>query len=72
MTAEQENASRATARRCNEELKAAMRQRPKPNWNNVVPPILRKYHEILKPLGISLIKFNSEIGRLNGRFGAEQ
>lgn len=72
MTPEQENALRATARRCNEELKAAMRKQPKPNWNSVVPPILRKYHEILKPLGITLIKFNSEIGRLNGRFGAEQ
>lgn len=44
MTTEQENALHCQARRCSDELKAAMRKKPKPNWNKVVPPILRKYH----------------------------
>ncbi|MEB0886550.1 hypothetical protein VC838_19085 [Citrobacter freundii] len=72
LSTEQENALHSQARRCSDELKAAMRKKPKPNWNKVVPPILRKYHQIVEPLGISLIKFNSEIGRLNGRYGVEQ
>lgn len=72
MTTEQENALHSQVRNCSNELKAAMRKKPKPNWNKVVPPILRKYHQIVEPLGISLIKFNSEIGRLNGRYGVEQ
>lgn len=71
MTTEQENALHSQVRNCSYELKAAMRKKPKPNWNKVVPPILRKYHQIVEPLGISLIHFNSEIGRLNGRYGVE-
>ncbi|WP_326928876.1 hypothetical protein [Citrobacter sp. RHBSTW-00881] len=69
--AEQENAIRAQAKRCTEELKAALKQKPKPKWNDVCPPILRKHYEKVKPFGISLVKFNSVIGRLNGRYGVE-
>lgn len=69
MTPEQENAVRAQARRCTEELKESLRAKPKPGWNTICPPILRRHYEKVKPMGISLIEFNSIIGRLNGRFG---
>jgi hypothetical protein len=29
------------------------------------------YHEKVKPMGVSLVMFNSVIGRLNGRYGVE-
>lgn len=35
------------------------------------PPILRKHYEKVKPMGISLVKFVSVIGRLSGRYGVE-
>ncbi|STB29435.1 Uncharacterised protein [Citrobacter koseri] len=50
MTAEQENALRATARRCNEELKAAMAQKPKPKFDAVSRPLLAKHFEKIKGL----------------------
>lgn len=59
MKPEHENAVRAAARRCAEELRAAMRVKPKPAWNKVCPPILRKHHQQVAPLGVSLIEFNS-------------
>lgn len=71
MKPEHENAVRAAARRCADELRAAMRVKPKPAWNQICPPILRKHHQQVAPLGISLIEFNSVIGRMNGRFGEE-
>lgn len=71
MTPEQENACRSQCRRCTEEIRQAMKQRPKPVWNVVVPPILKKHHEKVKPMGISLLEFVVKIGRLNGRFGVE-
>lgn len=40
MTIEQENALRATAKRCNDELKAAMAQKPKPKFDSVSRPLL--------------------------------
>lgn len=43
----------------------------KPSWNEAVPPILKEYHEKVKPMGVSLVMFNSVIGRLNGRYGVE-
>ncbi|EDU8875888.1 hypothetical protein M5722_001503 [Salmonella enterica] len=36
------------------------------------PPILRKHHEKVKALGVSLEKFISIIGRMNGRYGASE
>ncbi|STT04793.1 Uncharacterised protein [Klebsiella pneumoniae] len=30
------------------------------------PPILRKHYEKVKPMGVSLVKFVSVIGRMNG------
>jgi hypothetical protein len=33
-------------------------------------PILKEYHEKV-PMGVSLVMFNSVIGRLNGRYGVE-
>ncbi len=71
LSAEQENAVRDVARRCIREIREALKQKPKPSWNTAVPPILKKYHELVKPLGVTLVKFNSEIGRLNGRYGVE-
>ena len=41
MTSETDNAIRAACRRCTEEIKQAMRKKPKPNWNATVTPIIR-------------------------------
>lgn len=71
MTPAEENAVRAQCRRCTEEIKQAMKVKPKPNWDLVVPPILKKHHEKVKPMGVSLLEFVVKIGRLNGRFGVE-
>lgn len=48
MTEEQNNALRATARRCNDELKAAMAQKPKPKFDAVSRPLLAKHFEKIK------------------------
>lgn len=72
MTPEQDNAVRAQGRKCVAEIKQAMKCRPKPAWNSVTPPILRKHHEKVKALGVSLEKFISIIGRMNGRYGASE
>lgn len=68
---EQENILRAQARRCAEEITKAMSANPKPKWNAVCPPILRKHYEKVKPTGVSLVKFVSVIGRMQGRYGVE-
>lgn len=65
---EKENALRAQARRCAEEITKAMSAKPR---NAVCPPILRKHYEKVKPMGVSLVKFVSVIGRMNGRYGVE-
>ncbi|EKS4789380.1 hypothetical protein QB794_002289 [Salmonella enterica] len=36
------------------------------------PPILRKHHEKVKALGVSLEKFISIIGRMTGMYGASE
>ncbi|CAH5274138.1 hypothetical protein AI2623V1_4150 [Klebsiella oxytoca] len=36
-----------------------------------MPPILRKHYEKVRPMGVSLVKFVSVIGRMNGRYGVE-
>lgn len=71
MTPETDNAVRAACRRCTEEIQQAMRKKPKPNWNETVPPIIKKHHQIIAPLGVSLLEFAVYIGRLNRRFGVE-
>ncbi|HAS0970619.1 TPA: hypothetical protein R4139_004884 [Enterobacter hormaechei subsp. hoffmannii] len=48
MTPANENAVRAACRRCTEEIQQAMRKKPKPNWNETVPPIINKHHKKLK------------------------
>ena len=68
---EKENALRAQARRSAEEITKAMSVKPKPKWNAVCPPILRKHYEKVRPMGVSLVKFVSVIGRMNGRYGVE-
>lgn len=45
---EQENILRAQARRCTEEIQQAMRKKPKPNWNETVPPIINSITRKLK------------------------
>lgn len=53
MTEEQNNALRATARRCNDELKAAMAQKPKPKFDAVSRPLLATgpdQHRFNRPL----------------------
>lgn len=71
MKQEIENAILAQAKRCSDEIKKAMRVKPKPNWNKTVTPILKKHHEKIKPLGITLLEFVAKVGRLNGRYGVE-
>ncbi|MDU1197485.1 MAG: hypothetical protein E6017_01315 [Kluyvera cryocrescens] len=71
MTPEQDNAVRAQCRKCVAEIMQTMKCRPKPKWNAVVPPIIRKHHQKIAPLGISLVAFVSSIGRMNGRYGVE-
>lgn len=71
MTPEQENVIRAQGRKCVAEIQQALKCRPKPKWNAVVPPILKKHHQKIEPLGISLVAFVSSIGRMQGRYGVE-
>ena len=71
MNQETENAIQAQAKRCSDEIRKAMKVKPKPNWNETVPPIPRKHHEKIRPLGITLLEFVGKIGRMNGRFGVE-
>ena len=58
-------------RRCTEEIQQAMRKKPKPNWNETVPPIINKHHKKIEALGVSLLEFVVYTGRLNRRFGVE-
>lgn len=71
MTPETDNAIRSACRRCTEEIQQAMRKKPKPNWNETVPPIIKKHHQKIAPLGINLVAFVSSIGRMQGRYGVE-
>lgn len=71
MTPANENAIRSACRRCTEEIQQAMRKKPKPNWNETVPPIINKHHKKIEALGVSLLEFISYTGRLNHRFGVE-
>lgn len=71
MTPEQDNVVRSQGRKCVAEIQQALKCRPKPKWNAVVPPIIRKYHKVIAGLGVSLIEFNSIMGRMQGRYGVE-
>ncbi|CZY25689.1 Uncharacterised protein [Enterobacter cloacae] len=71
MTPANENAISAACCRRTEEIQQAMRKKPKPNWNATVTPIIRKHHQQIAPLGVSLLEFISYTGRLNRRFGVE-
>ncbi|KLQ92478.1 MULTISPECIES: hypothetical protein [Enterobacter cloacae complex] len=71
MTSETDNAIRSACRRCTEEIQQAMRKKPKPNWNETVPPIIKKHHQVIEPMGISLLEFVVRTGRMNGRYGVE-
>ncbi|HGY5180578.1 hypothetical protein RQL81_10455 [Citrobacter braakii] len=33
------------------EIQQTMKCRPKPKWNAVVPPIIKKHHQKIAPLG---------------------
>lgn len=68
---EKDNAIRAQGRKCVDEIRQALKARPKPKWNVVVPPILKKHHQKIAPMGISLEAFVSSIGRMTGRYGVE-
>ncbi|MFA1615344.1 hypothetical protein ABME00_14095 [Citrobacter amalonaticus] len=71
MTPEQNNVVRAQGRKCVAEIQQALKSRAKPKWNAVVPPIIKKHHAKIAPLGISLVAFVSSIGRMQGRYGVE-
>ncbi|NPE58673.1 hypothetical protein HLB27_19655 [Dickeya dadantii] len=66
-----ENAVRAQAKRCTDEIKQAMRKKPKPNWDATVKTIIKKHHQKIEPLGVDLLKFVVTMGRQNGRYGVE-
>ena len=68
MTPANENAVRAACRRCIEEIQQAMRKKPKPNWNETVPPIINKHHKKIEALGVSLLWFVVYTGRFNSRY----
>jgi hypothetical protein len=46
-------------------------QKPKPQWDATVKPIIKKHHQQIAPLGVSLLEFVVKTGRLNGRYGVE-
>lgn len=69
MITESENAVRQQARLCVEEIKAALAEKPRRGWNEVTPPILRKYHQKVEPLGVGFVEFICFIGRMTGRYG---
>ena len=71
MTQANENAIRAACRRCTEEIQQAMRKKPKPNWNETVPPIINKHHKKIEALGVSRLEFVVYTRRINRRFGVE-
>lgn len=66
MTPENENAIRAACRRCTEEIQQAMRKKPKPNWNETVPPTINKHHKKIEALGVSLTGSSSKLAALTG------
>lgn len=68
MTTEQENALRAQARRCSDELKAELAKKPKPRFDTVSRPLLAKHFAKVKGLGIPFLLFVYTIGRINGQF----
>lgn len=41
-----------------------MRKKPKPNWNETVPPIINKHHKKIEALGVSLLEFVVYTGSL--------
>jgi len=68
---EKDNILRSQGRKCIDEIKQAMKAKPKPKWNSVVPQILKKHHAKIAPMGVSLVAFVSKIGRMTGRYGVE-
>ncbi|HAU5716796.1 TPA: hypothetical protein JD348_25615 [Serratia marcescens] len=64
----QQNALRTVAKRCNDELHAAIKQHPKTPFDTLSRPIIMKHFAQVELLGISLPRFNYTIGMLNGRF----
>ena len=71
MTPETDNDIRAACRRCTEEIQQAMRKKPKPNWNETVPPIINKHHKKIEALGVSLLELVVYTGRLKRHIGDE-
>ena len=68
LTVEQENVLLSTAKRCNDELKAALAKKPKPKFDAVSRPLLAKHFEKIKGLGVPFLLFVYTIGRINGQF----
>lgn len=68
MTVEQENVLFSTAKRCNDELKAALAKKPKPKFDTVSRPLLAKHFEKIKGLGVPFLLFVYTTGRINGQF----
>lgn len=70
MTPETDNAIRAACRRCTEEIQQAMRKKPKPNWNETVPPSSTSITRKLKLWELASWSLSSKLAALTG--GLEQ
>ncbi|HAS0852713.1 hypothetical protein L3070_09040 [Enterobacter cloacae complex sp. ECL405] len=53
LSTEQDNAVRDVARQCSTALKKAITDNPSAGWNSIATPILKEYHEKVKPMGVS-------------------
>ena len=42
LSVEENNAVRDVARQCSDAIKKALKKKPKPSWNEAVPPILKE------------------------------
>ena len=61
------NALRSAARRCNDELHAAIADNPKAPFDTLSGPIIKRHHTPIAP-AYSLPLFMWQIGVLNGQF----
>lgn len=66
MTPANENAIRTACRRCTEEIQQAMRKKPKPNWNETVPPSSTSITRKLKLWELASWSSSSKLAALTG------
>lgn len=67
MIPEIENALRAVARQCSDELKQAIRDNPSTKFDQITRPIIMKYAARVSPL-FSVVQLIHAVGVLNGQY----